>query len=299
MEIEVILSSVVITTIISSVISFFISRRESNLHYITGERKEWREKIRYISCELQDANYKKTIKILTDLKVRINAFGNRENIISYNSDVHIWEIIGEIEKEELNIKYLRQKQKQLIEYLALLLKFDWEKSKKETRGNICSIISLVLLLVSELFFVISVCYLHVQKIKNFEWISTLITFFVLMLFFYFLVKIQAKLICTSYLNGVHGGKVKEYKKIKLWVSDLICWISGIMLMLVYIDNLKEVLRVVSCGENNLLIMLITSLLYFCGLILMGWAEVMEVDTIYYYNRGINKIKLYYEQNKAS
>ena len=67
-----------------------------------------------------------------------------------------------------------------------------------------------------------------------------------------------------------------------------------------LSNLKEVLRVVSCGENNLLIMLITSLLYFCGLILMGWAEVMEVDTIYYYNRGINKIKLYYyEQNKAS
>lgn len=91
--------------------------------------------------------------------------------------------------------------------------------------------------------VISVCYLHVQEIKNFEWISTLITFFVLMLFFYFLVKIQAKLICTSYLNGVHGGKVKEYKKIKLWVSYLIWWISGIMLMLVYIDNLKEVLRV--------------------------------------------------------
>ena len=133
MEIEAILSSVVITTIISSVISFFISRRESNLHYITGERKEWREKIRYISCELQDANYKKTIKILTDLKVRINAFGNRENIISYNSDTHIWEIIGEIEKEELNIKYLRQKQKQLIEYLALLLKFDWEKSKKRNQ----------------------------------------------------------------------------------------------------------------------------------------------------------------------
>lgn len=44
MGIETILSSVVITTIISSVISFFISRRESNLHYITGERKEWREK---------------------------------------------------------------------------------------------------------------------------------------------------------------------------------------------------------------------------------------------------------------
>lgn len=123
MNIEIILSSAVITTILSGVISFGISRKEGKLHSITGERRDWREKIRNISCKLDGANYKEILKILTELKVRINAFGNRENIVNYNSDAHIWYVINEIEKGGLDTRYLQVKQKQLIEYLSPI--FEW------------------------------------------------------------------------------------------------------------------------------------------------------------------------------
>ena len=50
MNTEMLLSSAVITAILSGIISFFISKRQANLQYITGERKEWREKIREMFC---------------------------------------------------------------------------------------------------------------------------------------------------------------------------------------------------------------------------------------------------------
>ena len=78
MNTEMLLSSAVIAAILSGIISFLISRRQETLQYITGERKEWREKIREIAYNLNGANYKDTLKLLTELKVRINAFGNRE-----------------------------------------------------------------------------------------------------------------------------------------------------------------------------------------------------------------------------
>lgn len=158
MNTEMLLSSAVIAAILSGIISFFISRRQETLQYITGERKEWREKIREITYNLNGANYKDTLKLLTELKVRINAFGNREVLVSYSSDAHIWDLINEIEKEEPKRNILKLMQKQLIEYLSLLLKVDWERSKKEVRGDIYNTISLLLLLASEIFFIENLLY---------------------------------------------------------------------------------------------------------------------------------------------
>ena len=47
---------------------------------------------------------------------------------------------------------LKEKQEQLIEYLALLLKTDWEKSKREIRGNKCYTLSSLYFLTSSLCF---------------------------------------------------------------------------------------------------------------------------------------------------
>ena len=185
MNTEMLLSSAVIAAILSGIISFFISRRQETLQYITGERKEWREKIREIAYNLNGANYKDTLKLLTELKVRINAFGNREVLVSYSSDAHIWDLINEIEKEEPKRNILKLMQKQLIEYLSLLLKVDWERSKKEVRGDIYNTISLLLLLASEIFFIVSIFCLHIEDLKVFHLISVSIEFFLLMLFMYF------------------------------------------------------------------------------------------------------------------
>ena len=74
-------------------------------------------------------------------------------------------------------------------------------------------------------------------------------------------------------------------------------ISIFIIALVYVVFLNDFLNLVSCGENNPLIILITFVIYFCGLILMGWIQVSDVDKIYYYNEGISKIKFHYEQDK--
>lgn len=97
MNTEMLLSSAVIAAILSGIISFLISRRQETLQYITGERKEWREKIREIAYNLNGANYKDTLKLLTELKVRINAFGKMCQIwitliwvSSRNADILVW-----------------------------------------------------------------------------------------------------------------------------------------------------------------------------------------------------------------
>lgn len=152
MSIEIVLSSVVLSAIVSGVITYMIANKKSRLQYITDERKKWRDKIRKIAENLHNASYADTLSILTELKVRLNAFGANENSKNYSKDIHIWQIINEIEETSLNKLQLKEKQEQLIEYLALLLKTDWEKSKREIRGNKCYTLSSLYFLTSSLCF---------------------------------------------------------------------------------------------------------------------------------------------------
>lgn len=135
MSIEIVLSSVVLSAIVSGVITYMIANKKTRLQYITDERKKWRNKIRKIAKKLHNASYADTLSILTELKVRLNAFGANECSKQYNKDVHIWQIINEIEATNQSKLNLIAKQEELIEYLALLLKADWERSKQEVTGN--------------------------------------------------------------------------------------------------------------------------------------------------------------------
>lgn len=131
MDIQLVLEISAIATIISAGISYITFRKSSSLTYVTQERKEWREAIRRIAEELEKCSYKKRKKVLVQLKTRINAYGlNSKNELN---DVHIWKQIQKIEacKEE---EYDDLKN-QLILYLSLLLKYDWERSKKEVHGE--------------------------------------------------------------------------------------------------------------------------------------------------------------------
>lgn len=70
-----VLDSAAVSAVISGIIVYFNSKRGENLKYITAERSNWREKIREITLQLYGASYNKTLKIITELKVYINAFG--------------------------------------------------------------------------------------------------------------------------------------------------------------------------------------------------------------------------------
>lgn len=131
MEIQTVFEVSAIASVIGTIISFIMFRKSTKLKYITKERKEWRCAIREIVEKLENCVYDDRNKILVLLKTRINAYGiNSKNKLA---DSHIWEIIHKVEqckKEEFPI--LKEK---LIEYLSLLLKYDWERSKKEVYGE--------------------------------------------------------------------------------------------------------------------------------------------------------------------
>lgn len=136
MDIQVILEASAIATIVGAGISYFTFRKSSKLTYITQERKEWRSEIRKIAEEFEVCPYFERQNILAKLKTRINAYGKTDLSGSWNyqADSHIWEKIEQIEKcnSEKEYKKLRE---QLIYYLSLLLKNDWERSKNEVNGE--------------------------------------------------------------------------------------------------------------------------------------------------------------------
>lgn len=132
-----------IVTIISGVLALipliFNAYRESKLKRITDERTKWREEIRKIANELSDvlhpvkgmdASYK-LYNALNQLKVRINSYGKNSDDV--HKGFHIWKSIETIEK--VGLKNGKEEIQKLIVYLSLLLKFDWERSKKEASMN--------------------------------------------------------------------------------------------------------------------------------------------------------------------
>jgi len=133
MGIETILTSTVIAGLVGAVITYMNNRKNHNLQYITGERKEWREEIRNISEEIVASEIINIKHPLTRLKVRINAYGRHSNRW-WGEDSHIWEVIYRLEKPDNQIEFERDKSL-LIEFLSLLLKQDWERSKREVAGD--------------------------------------------------------------------------------------------------------------------------------------------------------------------
>lgn len=124
-----------------AVVSFlftWISNRKSNsLNYITDERRKWRDKIREIIIGINESSFegkknKNINKYLTQLKVNINPYG-KHNKIDYAQDGHIWEKIKKFDELQTEIEFENTKC-DLLEYLELMLKRDWERSKNEVRG---------------------------------------------------------------------------------------------------------------------------------------------------------------------
>lgn len=91
-----ILSSSVIAGVITVLFNYMASQKQNYIQNITKERQQWREEIRKIARSLsQEDDTVKIRIILTDLKVRINAYGYADDEIMHDS--HLWKIIETIE----------------------------------------------------------------------------------------------------------------------------------------------------------------------------------------------------------
>lgn len=296
MNVEILLSSAVVSAILSGIISYFITRRQGTLQYITGERKEWRGEIRKIAANLNNASYKETLKLLAELKVRINAFGNEGVSFTYSSDAHIWELINEIESEEFKKKSLKLKQKQLIEYLSLLLKNDWERSKKEVKGDFYNIVSLILFSASGIYFAASVVYLNEEGIEEYYLIPMLIGYALIIIIGYFLFFLEVKFFCLGILDGNVKDEPKKYKIGRL----IICYvIEGIVILAttsLYIGAIQIFLKTLSCGENENVISSVASIIFLSALLLLYYSKTIVLGKIFNYSNAINTIRIKYKKS---
>lgn len=136
MDIQVVLEASAVATVIGAGISYLTFRNSSKLTYITQERKEWRAEIRNIAEKLEECPYENRKQVLVKLKTRINAYGKTDSRKIWNicEDSHIWEKIEQIERCTTEKKYNIYRE-QLICFLSLMLKNDWERAKKEVTGE--------------------------------------------------------------------------------------------------------------------------------------------------------------------
>ena len=151
MDIQVVLEASAVATVIGAGISYLTFRNSSKLTYITQERKEWRAEIRKIAEKLEECPYENRKQVLVKLKTRINAYGKTDSRKTWNicEDSHIWEKIEQIERCTTEKKYNIYRE-QLICFLSLMLKTDWERAKKEVTGEPWKITQIL----SAVFFVV-------------------------------------------------------------------------------------------------------------------------------------------------
>ena len=288
---KTLLGSAVIAAICSGLVSYGISRYQGNLQYITGERKEWRKKIRKIATRLHKADYKETLEILTDLKVRINAFGNTVGnkgvSSSFKDDAYIWKLINEIEEKEPCPKVLKLQQELLIQYLSLLLKSDWERSKKEVMGDIYKLLSRICYISSACVVVLPYFFLKTVQ-QEVDYISAVVILLLVTVFgathFVFTDMIYSK--CMERLNKTGKNVNVCYIIVIVVMVLLLCICAGII---------DIVLGVIGSQSVNRAIMVVAYIIYGIGLIMQGTINLEAINETHRYNRAIDALKKKYEE----
>jgi len=152
MTLDNLLTPTMLVAVVSGTLAFIQFQKSNSLKYITEERQKWRTEIRDIIVKIEESDDVNTIRPnLSFLKSRINAYGLTHSK-SYNKDFHIWQTIKQLEKPK-NDEFFQFDKQLLINFLALLLKSDWERSKIEVEGNRKSNFNDLLFIISIILFV--------------------------------------------------------------------------------------------------------------------------------------------------
>lgn len=236
----IILGSSLLTALLSSMTSFFKSSRDSKIENITQERASWRERIRNISKNLESS--KEVTKTLNEIKLNINPFGqlprNITNEDEFNlwikEDGYVWDAIKEVESNpsKKNIG-------KIIEALGILLKLDWERSKKEIKGErLINFIAISIFLYYTIFISIVTLYIldgvisttHDQKILA---ISIAMVSFLIVAPWFWVVTIKGLYSFVDIIANVQN----EYKKKQMgFFVHKFVWV-GIVLLIIFLTVL--------------------------------------------------------------
>lgn len=123
-----------IGAILSAILVFLNNSKKNKLDFITKERSEWRKEIKSIIVDLLCGNnrYSAVSRLETELnpygryKLKTDETDETDEYEFYMNDGHIWQLIDNFDYSNKNIKILSK-------YLEILLKYDWERSKREIK----------------------------------------------------------------------------------------------------------------------------------------------------------------------
>ncbi|MBA1149496.1 hypothetical protein H0Z60_20830 [Ectothiorhodospiraceae bacterium WFHF3C12] len=123
MSIQTVLTSTVVAGLVAAFISWWISERRIAIENVTQERAKWRERIREKAVETHDAIIRADEEALSRVRAQfrllLNPFHDEDRAIVVAASVS--EVERETQAEEFSLR------------VALLLKHDWERAKREAR----------------------------------------------------------------------------------------------------------------------------------------------------------------------
>ena len=131
-QIIILLSGAGLGAVLSAFLVFINNSKKNKLDFITKERSEWRKDIQIILDDLGKVG--KRAEAIQRLKSRINPYGKSKTVDNgddfYLYEGHIWSLINTI--DITNTSQIET----LSDYVQLLWKYDWERSKREIKFDI-------------------------------------------------------------------------------------------------------------------------------------------------------------------
>lgn len=163
-SLSTLLTSSVVAAIVSGVVSFMQFERGNSIKHITGERSAWRIEMKTAIVNLrkafaEDPNSFEVEEALACIETRLNPYGKHsrevvltdfkrvedltrqasEETLYFFRDGHVWRAFEKF-KSERSTSSLDD----LIDYLTMLLKYDWERSKSEILANKYWVLSIII-----------------------------------------------------------------------------------------------------------------------------------------------------------
>lgn len=178
-QIITLLSGAGLGAVLSAFLVFINNSKKNKLDFITKERSEWRRDIQFILDDLGKVG--KRAEAIQRLKSRINPYGKSKTVDNgddfYLHEGHIWSLVNTI--DITNTSQIER----LSDYVRLLWKYDWERSKREIKFDIFNSFIYFILVIGS----ISNSLLILFKIEEFWWKFLLVIVSIVMIIsiFYF------------------------------------------------------------------------------------------------------------------
>ena len=284
-----ILNSALIVTIISGIISYFVAKRHDDVKHVAHNQERRRKRLRKLAYKIEGASYKDTLKYLALLKLEID-IGEEKDLL--NKSVHddpIGKLIADREAKQPSKQQLRLMQEKLVQYITLLLRYNWEQSEKKIKGNISSEIALLLYLATGVVYTISMCLS--QKSSGWDIYSLFWMSMIYVIFFCIAVKYLHDIIMKTIYENFVCVKSCRYC---FYIIDVICggalWFGQLILV-------NNVFTVIGAKEKNKFSILLTGLLYIAAVVAQFVSHTTYVDEKYRYIVEREKIDEDYDNKR--